>query len=353
MTRKIRRVLAAVVLAVLALVFAVRLKHRNTDPPLPPIAELESHARRFDGQLCAIVHGNAYLKDERADTWSFYAQLYDPDFFAKNHVVENGVVYRIDEGSGKRYALTHHFKADFEHATSLRDLVGEKYGFTSFILQSPSTPTVSDYVKLRNKMMKGEAEFIDNRIEPSSECAHSGRQALRCQSRAPSWGMQCSKAELETELVHFVKGDDYWFSGWYYVAAGMPYTIADLKSGWIEGTPGLRLRIEDGAPQLELKWADKPFYPQTSATPVRFPVKQWVHVVIHLKLSDTDDGLNELWLDDKPVISARGRNLPLPDTIYNHVEIGISAALQDATVFVDDVEVSDQPFIRGTATTPN
>ncbi len=305
---------------------------------------LESHAKQIDGQTCSIVGGDAWIRDPDSKTWGYYMHVYDEDLFQKNYVVENNVTYRIDPGSGKRYAMSKHFKADFEDVATLNDLIGEKHGFTSFVLQSPSAPKVADYVKLRTGILSGSAQFIDNRVEPSNAQAHAGKQSLRAHSVAPSWGMQCAKAHIESEMLHFVKGDDYWFSGWYYIAEGMPYTISDIKSGWIEGTPGLRLRLEAGIPQFEFKWADKPFYTQSATAPVAFPVKRWVHVVIHLKLSDEDDGLNELWLDGKQIIKATGRNLPLPDTIYNHVEVGISAAQQDCTVFVDDVEVSDRPF---------
>jgi hypothetical protein len=102
--------------------------------------------------------------------------------------------------------------------------------------------------------------------------------------------------------------------------------------------------LEDGAPQFELKWANKPRYKQSAQKPVPFPLNQWVHIQIHLKLSDQEDGLNELWLDGHQIIQAHGQNLPLADTIYNHLEVGITATLNEATVFVDDVAVSDKPF---------
>jgi len=240
------RVLARALCVLLALTCIAGCGQAEPVKPLPPATALQSHARQFDGQICSIVDGDAYLQDPGAKTWKFYMHLYDNDFFKKNYVVENDVIYRIDPGSGKRYAMSKHFKADFENVATLQDLIGEKHGFTSFVLQSPSAPTVADYVKLRTAILKNERSFIDNRVEPSTEKAHSGKQALKAHAVAPSRSMQCSKAHIESELLHFVKGDDYWFSGWYFISEGMPYTIADIKSGWIEGTPGLRLRLEDG-----------------------------------------------------------------------------------------------------------
>jgi hypothetical protein len=152
--------------------------------------------------------------------------------------------------------------------------------------------------------------------------------------------MVCAKAHIESEYLHFVKGDNYWFSGWFFLASGMPYTIVDIKSSWIQDTPGLRLVLESGEPQFELKWADKPRSRQSVEPRAKFPVGRWVPVRIHLTLSDQEDGMNELWLDGRQLIKTTGRNLPLADTVYNHFEVGITATHGDAVVFVDDVEVS-------------
>ena len=329
-------------LCVLLLLICVAGCGQSEPPkPLPPTAMLESHAQQFDGQTCSILGGDAYLKDAGSQSWKFYRHLYDADFIKKNYVIENGIIYRFGDDGVKRYAMSRHFNADFENAATLQDLIGEKYHFTSVVLQSPAAPTVADYVKLRAAILKGERTFIDNRVEPSTEKAHFGKQALKAHAVAPSHGMQCAKALIESEFLHFVKGDDYWFSGWYFIAEGMPFSISDIKSSWIDETPGLRLRFEDGAPQFELKWADKPVYKQSASKPVKFPLQRWVHVQIHLKLSDENDGLNELWVDGQQLIQAKGRNMPLPDAVYNHVEVGITATLQESTVFVDDVEVSD------------
>ena len=344
----IRRVLLPVIVVLFVagglLVGIALAKNGSQSEALPDAAELAKHAVEIGGEGYSFVAGNAYKRDKKTGAWSLVEHVYDPDFFAKNYVVKDGQVFRRSEDGGKLHAMSKSFKADFEDARDLRELIGEKYKWTSFVLQSPKARDVPDYVRLRAGILAGKADFLDNRLEPSDKRAHAGRQALRAQSAAPAAGMSCSKAHIETEFLHFVKGDDYWFSGWYYVESGLPYTISDIKSGWLLGTPGLRLALDDGEPQFELKWADKPRYKQAAAAPVKFPLHRWTHVKIHLKLSDQNDGLNELWLDGQQIIRANGRNLPLADTVYNHLEVGISAALQDAVLFVDDVEVSDKPL---------
>jgi hypothetical protein len=298
----------------------------------------------IEGNTYSVVDGNAYKLNRGTGSWSFFDDLYDPQFFTKNYVIQDGKVFRRDESTGKLYTISKKFCSGFEDVSTLRELIGEKYGWTSFVLQSPKAPTVPAYVKLRAGIMQGKANFMENRLEPSTEQAHSGKQSLRAYSVARSRSMQCAKAHIESEFLYFVKGDDYWFSGWYFIASGMPYTIADIKSAWIKMCPGLRLVLENGEPQFELKWMDKPRYRQSVQPPVRFPTGRWVHVRIHLTLSDQEDGVNELWMDGRQIIRARGRNLPMADTIYNHLEAGITATLHEAVVFVDDVEVSDTPL---------
>ena len=323
---------------------SVGCAQEKSGKPLPDAARLTANVREIKGDTYSFVEGDAYKYDKSARLWSFVMHVYDPDFFAKNYVVKEGKIFRRDPSSGKLYAMSKRFQADFEGAHTIRELIGEKYGWTSMVLQSPQAPTVPDYVKLRMDILTGKIDFGENRVEPSAERAHSGTQSLRTSSVAPTRSMQCAKALLESEMLHFVKGDDYWFSGWYYLESGTPYTLSDIKSGWLDQTPGLRLTLEDGKPEFELKWGGKPRYKQLLPQPIAFPLHQWVHVQIHLKLSDQEDGLNELWLDGRQIIKSHGQNLPLADTVYNHLEVGITATLKDAVVFVDDVRVSDKSF---------
>jgi hypothetical protein len=73
--------------------------------------------------------------------------------------------------------------------------------------------------------------------------------------------MTCSKASLETGLAYFVRGDDFWYSAWYFIVGGQPLGLVDLESTYIDEGPGPRVLLsETGAPRVELKWADKPTY---------------------------------------------------------------------------------------------
>ena len=144
---------------------------------------------------------------------TFVERLYDPDFFARNYVVVDGVPNKRDPETGKLYPTRRQFEEGFEDAAGVEDLIGPERGWTSFTLQSPAAPTIPEYNALRQRIMSGRGDFLDNRVEIEPEFAHSGKRSLKCTSAPPSRGMTTAKASLTSSLMHFVKGDDVWYLG--------------------------------------------------------------------------------------------------------------------------------------------
>jgi hypothetical protein len=305
-------------------------------------AALSAKTLVINGKTYGILRGDAYKRSRESDEWTFVDHLFDPDYKKVNYQVSNGVLCRKSLEDGKLYPVMRSFKEDFEGTAAVRDLIGPQRGWTQFTLQSPSTPTIPAYVALRKGILEGKESFRDNRVEPTQEATHSGKSALRCFSVAPARGMVCAKASIETELLHFTKGDNFWFSGWFFVQDGHPLTLMDLESTWIAEGPGPRLIVENGCLAVELKWADKPMYRQPGNVRVPLPTGKWVHLEVHYKLSETEDGTIEVWQDDRRIIATTGRNLPLADAILNRLEIGITATQDDATLFVDDLEIGEK-----------
>jgi len=315
------------------------------DPPNESEVELSVVEK---GVTYKLYHAALWRVNSRSGQWEFMEQMYDPDFYAKNYAERDGAICR-KAANGSLVPVRRQFADGFEHAKPVRELIGMDTGWTAFTLQSPKAPSVNDYVRLRKLILKGQSDFLDNRVETSADVVHSGKCALKTFSAAPSRAMVCAKASLDTELLHFVKGDDVWFSGWYYVpdGSGMPFTVMDLETTWFKESPGIRIMLADGKyAMFELKWAGKPKYRQAKGKEVVFPLAKWVRLRAHLKLSEKSDGVIELWQDGTKIVDARGQTLPLAHTIYNSFEIGISAhndRSQSATLYVDDVSISDKP----------
>ena len=302
-----------------------------------------------EGTTIKLYRGGIYRVNEQSGRWDFVVEGYDPDFYEKNYLERDGAIFRKEE-NGTLYRVKQAFSDDFENAKTIRDLIGVERGWTSFTLQSPKTPTVGDYVRLRKRIMTGQADFLENRIEPSNEVAHAGQAALKAYSVPRTGDMVTNKSSLETELIHFVRNDNVWFAGWYYVPAegGMPFTVMDLETTWFKEHPGIRIMVfGEKYLGVELKWGAKPTYRQPRGREIAFPRDQWVHVKFHITLSEQADGVVELWQDETKIVDARGQTLPLAHTIYNSLEVGISAhsfGIQPATLYVDDVSISNRPL---------
>ena len=328
-----------------AVAFVVRQQQRHSIP-MPDDSMVELTAEH-EGTTYKLVDGDLY-RVASADRLEFVEKIYEPNFREQNYTEADGQVWREDRESGQRFRATRNFAENFENADRITDLIGVERGWNAFTLQSPRTSTVPEYVQLRNRILQGQADFIDNRVEPSSEVVHSGARALKCFCLPPSGSMTCGKSSLSMELLYFHKGDDVWYSGWYFIAeGGMPLTLMDLETTWIKEHPGIRIMIEDGVAMFELKWAVRPKYRQPVTSRVSIPVGRWVHLKACLRLSEKTDGRVQLWQDGQQLLDERGQTLPLAGSVYDSLEVGISAhsfGPEPATVYVDDVVISDQPI---------
>jgi len=338
---------AVVLIAALAAGLAAvsRLRQAATTIPAPDESAVELTITH-DGTTYKVIHGAVYKAGFDPARLEFVETLYDPDFYGKNYAMVDGVPNRKDPETGTLYPTRRHLEEGFESADGLTDLIGPQRGWTTLTLQSPKAPSVAEYVALRKRIMSGQGGFLDNRVEIEKALVHSGERSLRCFSVAPSPGMICAKASLSNELLHFAKGDDVWFSAWFYVAAdgSKPLALADLESTWIKEYPGMRIMLDPaGCLMVELKWADKPSYRQLPGKEIVFPAGRWTNVRMHLMLSEKTDGQVELWQDGVSIIRANGRTLPLASAIYDELEIGITAhasAPGAASLYVDDVVIS-------------
>ncbi len=296
-----------------------------------------------EGELFEVRDGAVY---KGSGTTHKISDLYDPNFVAQNYLMKAGKRYRIVEGFGE-FEVNNHFEENFENATTIRDLVSPSANWHSMLLQSPAAPTVEDYVSLRHDILHKGGDFVDNRIDVSHDVKHSGSRSARFYAVKPSWRMSLTKANLENELIFLEKGQDFWFSGWFFLEQGRPIGLIDLESSYMDESPGIRVLMDESrCLRVELKFATKPtFNVMDTVSDCTFPLRQWVKIEMHIFLSD-DDGRVELWLDDKKMIDSTGRTLVLFDAIYDRLQVGITAnpKKMDTVLYVDDIRVSDRPF---------
>jgi hypothetical protein len=273
-----------------------------------------------DGVTYLLVNGDVYEVKSNGSR-EFLEKLFDPDFFAKNYRIQGDKVFQVDE-SGNLYPVTRTFRDGFEGVTSVQDLI---------------TTTRWHVYNTDPKDIDKAYNYYDlgNRITVSQEQAHSGINSLKFYAKPSS--QIPSKASINKNIMYFKKGDHVYFSGWFYVTDvpsiydGGGFTIMDLETTFIKSI-GLRIifRQNDSlAFELEMP---KTQFKQEEGSEVRFPT----------------DGHVQIWQDGQLVLDKSGRTLPLPDTIYDKFEVGISAIAKGAQyekiMYVDDIVISDIPI---------
>lgn len=224
------------------------------------------------------------------------------------------------------------FRDGFEGSSKIDDLVAKGAArWNSVERQSSAGPTA-------------------NSVSLTTERAHSGSNALKCVA-APFDGKKPSEADIERFGLRFVKGDDVWFSAWYWLEGSSEDSsvfLWDLESTGLRNSPGRRLFLQNGemvASDLGRWWSAKKFRAMGGAP--KFPKNRWVEVKVHLHLSDREDGRMQVWQDGVKVLDEWGKTLPRARTIYDRMQVGVTAnAGRSATqtLFVDDVVLSNRPL---------
>lgn len=347
LTRKTAFALAISGALLLALGAVASRKRVQEISPLPESAVLKSVL--LDGTTYKLADdGRVFTVNPDGKKWTLIDTIFDPNERAESHVTENGKTYAVVRETGQRYPVLTEFRDGFEGVpegvAGLRALIGPERKWTELTLQTPRTPTVPDYVALRQKVLHEGGDFLDARVEPSSQQAHSGKQSLRFVAPAKSASMVTAKASLSTGLIYAKKGQTISYRAWYRVEGDtLPFTLADLEDRLVKESPGIRLMLFEGALGAELKAFDKPKFRQRPESAVTFPRNRWVEVRWEILLDDGPGGHVRLWQDGKPIVDSPGPTLPFRTAIYNSLEVGISAhsfGNKPATLYLDDLEIT-------------
>jgi hypothetical protein len=327
-----RKLVSFAATAALILLFVCLPACRTTNGPGSVAAQSAPADLTFtqEGQTYVLVNGDAFKVGASGER-QFVTHLYDPDFFAKNYTTKDGQVFQKDPESGTLYPVTRNFEDGFEDFAGL--MTPPRWHHNNTDPARAGTP--DNYYNL------------GNRIAWSPTVKHSGVASLRFYARPSS--KTVSKASLMKNIMYFKKGDHLYFSGWFFLQKtpsiydGGGFTLVDFESSFMQAV-GLRIIFrKNDALSFELE-LPKTEFNQDSGSEVSFPTERWVHVQAHALLSD-QAGLVQIWQDGKKVLDKPGRTLPLADTVYDRVEVGISALAKGAKyekiLYVDDVVISD------------
>jgi len=187
----------------------------------------------------------------------------------------------------------------------------------------------------------------ENVVELTHEKVHSGKSAMKFFAKARRGG-SVPKADIERSLLQFKKGDHVWFSGWYFIVGGTDARdvfLWDLEDSTTYQNPGRRVYIQEG--EYLASDLGKTLFGQTFRQGAKkFPVikDRWFQIKIHLFLSEGSDGRMEVWQDGVKVIDGKGRTLPSASSVYDRLQIGLTANASDKydhTVYVDDISIAD------------
>jgi len=77
---------------------------------------------------------------------------------------------------------------------------------------------------------------------------------------------------------------------------------------------------------------------------ITIPQGEWFTVKVHLKYSNENDGIIELWQDGALLISTAGINLPTSNSIQNVLEVGVTATSIGCILLFDNMRISEIPF---------
>jgi hypothetical protein len=163
-------------------------------------------------------------------------------------------------------------------------------------------------------------------------------------------GWQASKADLQLTGLAFGVGDHVWSSGWYFLenAPDSRWTFLwDLEDSDLMNSPGRRLYLSEGealASDLGKWWTDEVFrQPWDGFVP--FPSGRWVELVVHLYLSQAENGVLEVWQDGALVLFGQGQTLPVRGSVFDRMQVGITAngnTDHAQVLYVDDVTLSSE-----------
>ncbi|HTF06298.1 MAG TPA: heparin lyase I family protein [Bacteroidia bacterium] len=226
------------------------------------------------------------------------------------------------------------FHDDFESYSTYEDLIGTgDHQWTEFNIN--------------------EFNLSANPITIDSQIVHSGLRSVRfdCTQNDPGF-VQVAKCNLNKGGFFFKHGETFHFSAWYYLRRAAPdygtFFILDLGE-IVGGSSEIRIMAWEENLELERNKLGLPNLFQEQPAKL-FPVNQWAHIELEVKLSQYRYGAVKMWLDGEEIIN-KDKIITMPRDranlvwgtkgYYERIQVGITAksGTQDLVMYVDDVDV--------------
>lgn len=198
-----------------------------------------------------------------------------------------------------------------------------------------------------------EVNVSANPITLDSQIVHSGNYSVRFDCTQIDSGFnEVGKCNLNKSGFYFPHGETFHYSAWYYVrrAANDYGTFFILDLGEIAGgSQEIRVMCWGENVELERNKIGLPNLFQEQPAKL-FPVNQWCHIELDVKLSQYRTGSVVMRMDGQEIIN-RDNIITMPKDrgnlvwgtkgYYERIQVGITAksGTQDLLLYVDDVDV--------------
>lgn len=267
------------------------------------------------------------------------------------------------------HKISNNFTEGFENVSSVSQLFAKDWSRWHEIVLQNNKASIKRPIKhcLINIVDCYLNSKTGNSIELEPNLRRRGKHSIKfsAQNFNKTW-LGDSRVALRRQLFDFGKGDDIYFSGWFYfegpknpktedrvnlnrlMIAAFRAKNQNLRT---YGEPGpvlffsqrnyLGVRFDNWAPEIDEAHQDL-------LNQITMPLNQWVEIKWHLKLSDIPkEGLVEVWLNDRKIIAENTKTLPRPNLKYSIFELGIGSNLnlnQSQTFYVDNLTISPNRF---------
>jgi hypothetical protein len=262
------------------------------------------------------------------------------------------------------------FTEGFENANSFSDLFPKDWSRWHELLIQNSEFSIRRPIKfcMINMPECFTSESLGNYVEIEKGIRRRGQNSLKFYA-APfvkTW-FGDSRAAIRRQLFEFEKGDELYFTGWFYFQGPNNQKKSELQNlnqsmflsfrarneslrTFGEPGPGLffsfrnsiGMRFDNWLPAIDQVHQD-------ILDRVHVPLNEWVEIKMRLKLSDQKkEGFVEIWMNDKKIVAEPSQTLPKANTVYSILEIGVGSNLnmkEGQTMYVDNLSVSPTRFI--------